>query len=109
MPVIAAACFTEYTPTWYVRPLTKTGQGADSRADCQHQTNLRQRPRTIMNRSSAIRLGLGIAALATAVAGTVATAPTASAKPDTGCMRAGIDFLKDNGLFSAVAENGLPI
>ena len=34
---------------------------------------------------------------------------TASAQPDTACMRAGIDFLKENGLFSTVAASGLPL
>ncbi|MFW5470613.1 hypothetical protein ACOCJ4_11250 [Knoellia sp. CPCC 206435] len=42
-------------------------------------------------------------------AATVAVAPAASAKPDTGCMQAGIAVLKDAGLFSTVAESGLPI
>ena len=42
-------------------------------------------------------------------AATVAVAPAASAKPDTGCMQAGIAFLKDAGLFSTVAKGGLPI
>ena len=56
-----------------------------------------------------MRIGLGIAALVTAGIGTVVTAPSASAQPDTACMRAGIDFLQENGLFSTVAKNGLPI
>lgn len=55
------------------------------------------------------RIGLGLAALVAAGIGTVVTAPSASARPDTACMRAGIDFLKENGLFSAVAESGLPV
>ncbi len=46
------------------------------------------------------------AALAAAV---VAAPVSASAKPDTGCMQAGIAVLKDAGLFSAVAKGGLPI
>lgn len=49
------------------------------------------------------------AAGAAALAVTVATAPAASAKPDTDCQRAGMNFLKENGLFSAVAKGGLPI
>jgi hypothetical protein len=48
------------------------------------------------------------AALALGVA-TFAAAPAASAKQDTGCMQAGIATLKGAGLFSAVAEGGLPI
>jgi hypothetical protein len=55
------------------------------------------------------RIALGVAALVTAGVGTVMTAPSASAQPDTACMRAGVDFLKDNGLFSTVAGGGLPV
>jgi hypothetical protein len=46
-----------------------------------------------------------------AVAATAVAVPagTASAKPDTSCMRAGIATLKSAGLFSTVAKNGLPI
>ncbi|GAA2129081.1 hypothetical protein [Nocardioides bigeumensis] len=47
------------------------------------------------------------AALAAALA--VVPAASASAAPDTSCMRAGIATLKSVGLFSAVAEGGLPI
>lgn len=50
--------------------------------------------------SSAAALGLGLA---------LVPASSASAKPDTDCMRAGIRVLKDAGLFSAVAKDGLPI
>ena len=32
-----------------------------------------------------------------------------SAKPDTACMQAGMDTLREAGLFSAVARDGLPI
>jgi hypothetical protein len=56
-----------------------------------------------------IRIGLGVATLVAAGVGAVVTAPPASAAPDTACMRAGIAFLKDNGLFSTVAKSGLPI
>ena len=56
-----------------------------------------------------IRLGLGIAALGVAIAGTIVTAQPASAKQDTDCMRAGMQFLKDNGLLTTVAETGLPV
>ncbi|KGN37285.1 hypothetical protein [Knoellia subterranea] len=48
-------------------------------------------------------------AAALALAATVASAPAASAAPDTGCMRAGLGVLKDAGLLSAVAKDGLPI
>ena len=48
-----------------------------------------------------------VAALATTAV--VIPAGTASAKPDTACMRAGIATLKGAGLFSTVAKNGLPI
>ncbi|MFC7490379.1 MULTISPECIES: hypothetical protein [unclassified Knoellia] len=49
------------------------------------------------------------AAAALALAATVAAAPAASAKPDTGCQRAGLDTLKELGLLSTVARDGLPI
>ena len=49
------------------------------------------------------------AAGAAALAVTVATAPAASAKQDTDCMRAGLAVLKDAGLLSTVAKNGLSI
>ena len=43
-----------------------------------------------MSRTSTARIGLGVTALALAVAGTVVTAPSASAaKPDTACQKAG--------------------
>ena len=56
-----------------------------------------------------LRIGLGIAALVTAGVGTVVTAPSASAQPDTACMQAGIRVLKEAGLFSTVAKSGLPV
>ena len=37
------------------------------------------------------------------------SAPSASAAQDTACQRAGMSFLKDNGLFTTVARGGLPI
>ena len=49
------------------------------------------------------------AAAVAATALAVAVAPSASAAPDTACQRAGMKFLKDAGLFSAVAKGGLPI
>lgn len=49
------------------------------------------------------------AAAAAAAALTVAVAPSASAAPDTDCQRAGMNVLKEAGLFSAVAKGGLPI
>ena len=52
-------------------------------------------------------------ATATALALTALAAPAASAapagKPDTACMQAGIATLKEVGLFSTVAKEGLPI
>ena len=58
------------------------------------------RMRTPLVASAALALGLGL---------TLVPAASARAAPDTGCMRAGIAFLKDNGLFSTVARDGLPI
>ena len=48
-------------------------------------------------------------AAAALAAVSLAASPTASAAPDTACMRAGIATLKAAGLFSAVAKDGLPI
>ena len=55
-----------------------------------------------------------LAAAAMLGASLVAATPASAAghmpsKPDTQCMRAGIAVLKDAGLFSAVARDGLPI
>lgn len=51
-----------------------------------------------------------IAAVAALAATAIAVpAGSASARPDTACMRAGIATLKSAGLFSTVARNGLPI
>ena len=51
-----------------------------------------------------------IAAIAALTAAAVAVpAGSASARPDTACMRAGIATLKSAGLFSTVARDGLPI
>ncbi len=56
------------------------------------------------------RTALAVAGLAALGATTVVAPPAqAASKPDTQCMRHGIAFLKDNGLFSAVAKGGLPI
>jgi hypothetical protein len=49
---------------------------------------------------AATALGLGVA---------LVPAAPASAAPDTDCLRAGMQLLKDNGLFSTVARDGLPI
>jgi hypothetical protein len=63
-----------------------------------------------MSRTSTARIGLGVAALGLAVAGTVATSPSASAaKPDTTCQRAGIATLQGAGLLDDVARDGLSI
>ena len=53
------------------------------------------------------KLTLSIAAAAIAI-GALA-GPAAAARPDVECQRAGIAFLRDNGLLSAVARDGLPI
>ena len=53
------------------------------------------------------KLTLSIAAAALAI-GALA-GPAAAARPDVECQRAGIAFLQDNGLLSAVARDGLPI
>jgi hypothetical protein len=53
---------------------------------------------------------LGRSAAASAIALTLVAVPTAAqAKPDTGCMQAGIAALKDAGLLSTVAESGVPL
>jgi hypothetical protein len=56
--------------------------------------------RTPLVAAAAATLGLGLA---------IVPAASASAKPDTDCMRAGMRVLKDAGLFSSVAKDGLPI
>ena len=58
---------------------------------------------------STTRIGLGVAAIALATAGTVATAQPANAKPATSCQRAGISTLQGAGLLDDVARGGLPI
>ncbi len=61
-----------------------------------------------MNPSTA-RIGLGVAALALAAAGTVATAQPANAKPDT-VLPAGRHLdAQGRGLLDDVARSGLPI
>ena len=60
-------------------------------------------------RHSVANIGLGVLAVTAAAVGTVVIADSASAKPDTGCLRAGIGTLQDAGLLSTVARNGLPI
>ena len=63
-----------------------------------------------MVRHTSARIGLGVAAVGLAVAGTIATSPSASAaKPDTTCQRAGISTLQGAGLLDDVARGGLPI
>ena len=49
------------------------------------------------------------AVAALAVTAVAVPAGSASARPDTACMRAGIATLKSAGLFSTVAKSGLPI
>jgi hypothetical protein len=58
------------------------------------------RLRTPLVASATVALGFGLALVPTT---------SASAAPDTSCMRAGISVLKEIGLFSAVAKDGLPI
>ena len=58
------------------------------------------RMRTPLVAAAAATLGLGLA---------LVPAGSASAKPDTDCMRAGLAVLKDAGLLSSVAKDGLPI
>lgn len=52
-----------------------------------------------------------IAAATLAAAGLVAVGATAAqaAAPDTACQRAGMNFLKENGLFTTVAKNGITV
>ena len=53
---------------------------------------------------------LAVASSAVLVTGLgVSSASAAPAKPDTACMRAGMQTLKDLGLFSTVAKSGLPL
>ena len=49
------------------------------------------------------------AALALVGSAVLVPATSASAAPDTACMRAGMNALKGLGVFSAVAKDGLPI
>ena len=54
------------------------------------------------------KTAVALAALALTAAA-AAPASAAPQRPDTDCMRAGISTLKAEGLFSTVAESGLPI
>jgi hypothetical protein len=68
--------------------------------------------RQTLDRSELImRHRLAAVSLAVAFGGALAVVPaaSASARPDTDCMRAGMAALKSEGLFSAVARDGLPI
>ena len=58
---------------------------------------------------TSLRLGTATAALALAVTGTVLTAPSASARADSSCLRAGLAVLHDAGLVDDVARGGLSI
>jgi hypothetical protein len=63
-----------------------------------------------MGRTSTARIGLGVATLGLAVAGTVVTAPSASAaQPDIACQKAGLGVIREVGLLATVARDGLPI
>jgi hypothetical protein len=57
--------------------------------------------------STRTRIAASIAAAAGIAA--LAAAPASAAAPDTGCMRAGIATLKDAGLLSTVARNGVSV
>jgi hypothetical protein len=57
--------------------------------------------------STRIRIAASVAAAAGIAA--LAAAPASAARPDTDCQRAGMNFLKDAGLFSSVAANGLKV
>lgn len=54
------------------------------------------------------KTALTLAALAL-TASVAAPASAAGHRPDTQCMQAGIAFLKENNLFTTVAQGGLPI
>jgi hypothetical protein len=58
---------------------------------------------------TSVRLGTATAALALAVTGTVLTAPSANARADSSCLRAGLGALHDAGLVDDVARDGLSL
>jgi hypothetical protein len=58
---------------------------------------------------TSVRLGTAATALALAVTGTVLTAPSANARADSSCLRAGLAVLHGAGLVDDVARSGLPI
>jgi len=64
--------------------------------------------RKIMSAVAVTTLALGLSAASASAAPGGEKGRPADA-PDVACMQAGMGFLKDNGLFSAVAKGGLPI
>jgi hypothetical protein len=61
-------------------------------------------------RTKIMRRKLTLAVAAAALAITAIAGPVGAAgRPDVECQRAGISFLRDNGLLAAVAKNGLTI
>ncbi|HSK94451.1 MAG TPA: hypothetical protein VLA76_10400 [Candidatus Angelobacter sp.] len=56
-----------------------------------------------------MRRKLTLAVAAAALAVTAIAGPVAAARPDVECQRAGITFLRENGLLAAVARDGLTI
>ena len=58
---------------------------------------------------TSVRLGTAATALALAVTGTVLTAPSAQARADSSCLRAGLAVLHGAGLVDDVARDGLAI
>lgn len=52
---------------------------------------------------------IAVALAAVALTATAAAPASAASRPDTDCMRAGMSVLKEAGLFSAVAQSGLPV
>ena len=56
-----------------------------------------------------MKIGSAIAAAALAGSALLATAGTASAAPDTACMRAGLATLRSAGLLPTVAKGGVDL
>lgn len=58
-----------------------------------------------MKRTAVVLSVLALAATAAASPATASPPP----RPDTACMQAGLSFLREAGLLSSVAKDGLPI
>lgn len=52
---------------------------------------------------------VAISVSALGLSGAAVGASPSESRPDVACMQAGMDVLRDAGLFSAVAKDGLPI